>query len=203
MKKAVVLIGILLLAVGFVFAVNLTSDTMKVTLNLDPNGEGGDTPFTPVYKVGFTNDADPVVSATATPSDADTLELKDSTNDAALRATGTTHVYYQILSNTPVYITLGGEALTEDGGAFIDWTGTLEVKKSGDSEPSSSATLSKGDSYAAKTIYTHTPGVATGSYGALEVAIETGDASNAAAKDYSATLTVTVVEGTPTTGAGA
>ena len=203
MKRVFVLVGILLISAGMLFAAITSvgsSETFEVNLNLS---SGGDDIFTPVYKVGFTTD-NTEVTADTTVQEADSLDLEDTdTSDVSLVADGTVYVYYQILSNDAVYLTLSGEALTADGES-IDWTGTWTPKKStaegsldtGDSPVS----LSKDDYSTPQVVYTHTPSVATGSYGSVKVDIETEDASGKAAKDYSATLTLTIKEGVPADG---
>lgn len=199
MKKVFVLVGILLISAGMLFAAITSvgnSETFEVNLKLS----SGDDVFTPAYKVGFTTDGT-TVTADSSVSEAGSLDLTDSTNDNSLIATGTVYVYYQILSNEAVYLTLSGEELKADGVDPINWTGEWYAKAS-DEEVNTETTLSSADTYGAKTVYTHTPSVATGSYGSIPVNITTEDASGKAAKDYSATLTLTITAGTPPAAGG-
>ena len=202
MKRVFVLVGILLISAGMLFA-EITSvdgsEDFEVYLKLASGGE--DDGFTPAYKVGFSL-VDATVDKNTTVTPATTLDLEDTdTSDFSLVAEGTVYVYYQILSNEAVYLTLSGEELKADGVDPINWTGEWYAKAS-DEEVNTETTLSSADTYGAKTVYTHTPSVATGSYGSVKVDIETEDASGKAAKDYSATLTLTITAGTPPAAGG-
>lgn len=176
--------------------------------------------FTPKYNIGFSNSLDPDTFSDEISVTADTkLDLKSSMpsggegNSFTLIGTGTTYVYWQILSAEKFTASLSSSVLSldsTDAGSIdstrkeIPWSTSWKAKAqnatTSDTHDDITEAVEEGDlisfgftnPYGSSKVFTHDGSVSLGSWGYVELPITTEDASGKVAGKYKTTLTLTI-----------
>lgn len=217
MKKTLIILLLLSCTVLSLMA-DLTESpkTLEMHLNLTSSSDN----FTPNYNIGFWNSLDPDTFSDETSVTADTeLNLESSMasggegNSFALIGTGTTYVYWQILSAEKFTASLSSSVLSLDStvaGSIdstrkeIPWSTSWKAKAqnatTSDTHDDITKAVEEGDlisfgssnSYASSKVFTHDGSISLGSWGYVKLPITTEDASGKVAGKYKTTLTLTI-----------
>lgn len=217
MKKTLIILLLLSCTVLSLMA-DVTESPKILDMYLDLTSSSSD--FTPKYNIGFWNSLDPDTFSDETSVTADTkLNLESSMasggkgNSFALIGTGTTYVYWQILSAEKFTASLSSLVLSLDStvaGSIdstrkeIPWSTSWKAKAqnatTSDTHKDITEAVEEGDlisfgssnSYDSSKVFTHDGSVSLGSWGYVKLPITTEDASGKVAGKYKTTLTLTI-----------